>query len=962
MRMRSGFLVLTLALVLAVALPLQAQQTTGTLRGRILDPDGQPLPGVTVTVSGDALIGGSRSTVTGVSGGYNLAALPPGTYSIRAEITGFRTYVQEGLVIALGGATTINATLELSAVEETITVTGEAPVVDVTSSSLSTNFTADFIDDLPTMRNIPELIQIAPGMSASYKPGNSDRTVAFGSNQQSNNWQVDGIEVTAPETGSSWSETNFAAVEEIQVLGVGAPAEYGNVTGAVFNVVTKRGGNEFHGTANYFGQPPGLTGTNVVLTDTPYPSFERLSYNEASATIGGPIKKDAIWFFASGRYRRDDFAEPRTDPDVVKPYKNDTIDMKLSSRLGENHDLDIKGAMNWYDSPYYVGPTISPESSSGEYGTSPQWSINYRGVLSDTTFVQARYSGWWASDYFDSATGSTLPGIYDATPLGGGPAVQTQGVLWPWGYETWTNQASADMSTYAQDFLGGDHDFKFGVQYSYGGYDTQVSAGPTGTYYYQYTYRYYGAEVYEYPYWYQVVQNPFFYGGRNTNLAAFLDDSWNIGDSFTLNLGVRVDYVKGNFPEYPQLAPTGYPSDGKKPVWDTTGVVYDSKTIIDETFVSPRVGFAWTPTDSGRTVVRGSWGIYRDGNVGGNWNYPPPGVTPYEFWYLPNYPSLEGRELSFSDLPENVRYIDGLRIPQTTQYSIGLEQEMGRDMSIGAQYVYKSGENLIGWHIEGGTWEPVPYTDPHTGNQFTLLKRITSPLISKGNGPGFTAAGEIDQYWQKYSGFVLTFKKRFSDNWSLQASYTYSKSWGLIPRMLSQVQFNPFYGSTEGSNPNNYINAEQRLQADRPHMFRVQGSWALPANFNLGAMVNMQSGRAHNRQITVSGGIIGAGTQVIMSPAGENDPCGCVPTNPNSTTYEDSTGRLPFNTMVDLSLGWSARLGGSARFLIDAQIFNLFNDSSNTFYETLRIPAGAAFSPDEFQWPRRMQIRAGFEF
>lgn len=956
MRVRTSVLFTVLLLVVALAAPLEAQQTTGTLRGRIADPDGQPLPGVTVTVSGPALIGGSRDTVTGVSGGYNFASLPPGTYTIRAELSGFRTYVQEGLRVSLGTAITVDATLELSTVEETITVTGQAPVVDTTSSTLSSNFDAEFIEDLPTYRNFYDMIQQAPGMSSSYNPGGGDRTVAFGSNQQSNNWQVDGIEQTAPETGSSWADTNPDAIQEIQVLGVGAPAEYGNVTGAVFNVVTKRGGNEFHGTASAYYQGDGLTGTNVTLPGEAYPSFERIKYNEFTGTIGGPLKKDAVWFYANGRYRRDEFAEPRNDPDFQKPYKNDIVDLKLSSRLGENHDLDLKVAMNWWDSPYYVGPNIAPESSSGERGTTPQWGVNYRGVLSDTTFVQARYAGWKGTDFFDSATGSTLPAIFDATPAQGGPATESQGVMWPWSYDTWTHQASADMSTYAQDFLAGDHDFKFGVQYSYGGFDTQVSAGPTGTYYYLYTYRYnYNGNVYDYPYWYQVVQNPFVYGGRNTNFAAFVDDSWTVSDNLTINVGARLDYIKGAFPEYPELAPTGYPADGREPVWDETGVTFPSRTVLDTTVISPRLGFAWTPTDSGRTVVRGSWGIYRDGNVGGNWNYPPPGVTPYQWFYMPNYPSFDGAELVFEDLPENARFADNLKIPTTNQYSIGIEHELVQDLSIGAQYVYKDGKDLIGWNISGGTWNPVEYTDPFSGQTYTLLERVDSPILSKGNGPGFTAAGQIDQYWQKYSGVVFTLRKRFSNNWSMQASYTYSKSWGLIPRMLSQVQFNPFYGSAEGNNPNNYINAEQRLQGDRPHMFRVQGNVSLPANFELSGIINMQSGRPFNRQIRVPGSLIGDGTRVIMSPAGEDDPGA-------AAAGADSGGRLPFNTLVDLAIGWRAHLGGDAWLKLDAQIFNLFNDDSYNFYQTLIIQPGDQFSPDSFQLPRRIMIRAGVMF
>ena len=173
--------------------------------------------------------------------------------------------------------------------------------------------------------------------------------------------------------------------------------------------------------------------------------------------------------------------------------------------------------------------------------------------------------------------------------------------------------------------------------------------------------------------------------------------------------------------------------------------------------------------------------------------------------------------------------------------------------------------------------------------------------------------------------------------------------------MLSQVQFNPFYGSGEGHNPNNYINAEQRLQADRPHMFLVAANFALPANFELGTVINMQSGRAFNRQIRVPGSLIGQGTRVIMSPAGESDPGG-------GAAGADPGGRLPFNTLVDLAIGWRVNLGGSGVLKLDAQIFNLFDDDSHTFYQTLVIQPGDQFSPDSFQTPRRVMLRAGLQF
>ena len=105
-----------------------------------------------------------------------------------------------------------------------------------------------------------------------------------------------------------------------------------------------------------------------------------------------------------------------------------------------------------------------------------------------------------------------------------------------------------------------------------------------------------------------------------------------------------------------------------------------------------------------------------------------------------------------------------------------------------------------------------PFTDPFTGNQFTLLSQIVSPILRKGNAPFPNGipnfSGDTDPYWQKYQAVLLTFSKHFSNNWALNASYTWSKSEGLIPRMQSQTQFNPFYGSREGSDPNQYVNAE----------------------------------------------------------------------------------------------------------------------------------------------------------
>ncbi len=934
MRRRWVFSLLSLCLVLTLSTPALAQ-TRGTIRGRVVDADGSPLPGVLVTVSSGALIEGSRSMTTGVNGTFNFAGLAIGDYTVRAELQGFQVSENDDVRVGLEQVSTVNFELQLTGVEETVTVTGQAPVVDVTSSALSTNFNQDILDAVPTTRNFYDMIQAAPGMSNSWKQGTSDRTVAFGSNQQSNAWHVDGINNTAPETGSSWVDVNPDAIAEIQVVGVGVPAEYGNMTGGAFNIITKSGGNEFHGTGSYYGQYDSLTGTNVTLTDSAFPNFERVKYREFTGTFGGPIARDRLWFFASARSKRERYAEPRDDPSLAALTINDTYDLKLSARLSDSDFVDVTGHYDNWDFPPNPDEFTAPSALTGERGTTPSWSAKYRRIFDQDTFMEVKYGGWWADDFSLSRTNSLEPALIDYTPPGGGPTTIAGGAWWPWKYVTWNQQFSTDVSTYAQDFLSGDHDLKFGVQYSYGSYDTKVAAGATGTYYYHY-----------YGYYYQGVNDPYAYGGDNKALGLFVDDSFSIGDSFTLNVGIRGDKVTGDIPDYARLATTGAPGD-----WADTDQIIPGTRVVDWTLVSPRVGFAWLPTEDGQTVVRGSFGVYYDQNVGGNWDAPPVDPPPYQLYWLPNFTfanrDTSDRELIFEALGSDRTFDNDLKAPRALQYALGLEHQIGNDVAIGVQGVYKSTKNLIGWEWTGGAWDEVPFTDPFTGTGYTLWSQTEVPTRFKGNQPGANPTGVTEPYWQKYWGVILTFNKRMSDGWSMQASYTRSKSWGLIPRMLTDSQFNPFYGGSDGNDPNNYINANQRLQADRPHMLRLAGTVQLPGGVDLSSVINIQSGRAYNRQTRVGG--LGQGTvRVIMDPAG-------------STSQAFGELRYPTEKRVDLSAAKTFALG-DVDLKIDAQVFNLLNEDTYTLNETLVLQAGDEFLRTDFFWPRRLMLRLGLAF
>ncbi len=545
--------------------------------------------------------------------------------------------------------------------------------------------------------------------------------------------------------------------------------------------------------------------------------------------------------------------------------------------------------------------------------------------------LEFRYAGWWSDDVHDSQTGSFDEPFtnYDNDPNtfsgGVGPS---QG--YPWDYVTWREQAKFKATYYAQNFLKSQHEFKMGVQYSKGSAFTNLGIGPNGTYAYQYG-----------GYLYRAVQDPYQYGGTNQDIGIFLDDSVTVNDKLTLNVGVRYDHNTGGIPDYERLT-IGTPSISPAGNFKATGETIPGVDVVNWNLVSPRLGFAYRPLSSNKAVVRGSFGLYYDHNVIGNWDSPAPDQPTFRL-YLVDPVTGQNGELINEIASANSSFNPNLKAPQTYQYSIGYEQQVPNNMSLGVEYIYKRTSNLVGWELLGGSFEPFPFTDPlDPSNQFTLLSQVEVPLRQKGNDPGDFPGAENLDYFQRYHGVVLSFNRRYANNWGLSGSYTWSRSEGLIPRMLAQAQFNPFYGSKEGADPNNFFNAEGRLQGDRPHMFRLQGVWMLPWEIQLSTNTEFSSGRAHNRQVRVSG--LGQGPKaVIMEPGG-------------SFRYS------PIES-VDLSFGKRIRLGDQLQLRLEAWVFNLLNSDQEIDFADLQPQTSrTAFTPDQWVKPRLMQLRVGLQF
>ena len=932
MRRRRRTTCLVAAFLFLASLPIVAQ-TTGRINGRVVDVDNLPMPGVTVTISSDTLVAGDRMALAGESGAFRFTALPPGTYNVMAELDGFKVETLEGLRVAIGGTATANFFMYPEDFTEAITVSSESPLVDVTSSAKSATFSREFIENLPTTRNFYDMISVAPGVSLATE--DSDRQVAFGSNVQSNSWNIDGVETSGPETGTNWIGVNTGMIEEIQVMGIGAPAEFGNMLGAAFNVVTKSGTNQWRGALDLFWFDNGFVDSDINFEESEFSEYEQVdSFWDIALTGGGPIVKDRAWFYAGFEYWRDGHAYPGSDPALTPVQYQDRYDLKLSFRFNDKNFLDVKGGFNDWGYPAPNSAFATPSATAGEIGDDTLWGLNYQSIFSDRTYLEARYSGWKSNDDNVSQTGSLEAAYIDYTPPGGGPTLYSGGYWYPWNYDTSSDQVNLTVSHFADDFLKGDHDFKFGLQANQGDAITNIRVSETGAYYYHYDYQYeYYGYVYDYSF-VKVTQAPYYYGNEQEGWALFVDDSWSVGERLTVNLGLRFDHAVGSIPSFPRLDgnsnPTGETIPGIDPVftWDNW---------------SPRIGFAYNAGAQRQTVIRGSAGIYYDGNVGGNWNSPAPFAPGQEA-----YASTSGPDGPYDvfwwDWSAGANNVDpNLEAPKAVQFSIGAERQFKNVYSIGFLGVYKETSNQIGWEfLNDAVYEVAPTVDPVTGNVYPTWEIEEYPTTRKGNGPGYTAAGHLDDYSGKYWATILTFNRRFADWWSMQASYTYSESTGINPRAMSQYQNNPLYGSKEGSHPNQWFNVNpHNQQGDRPQMLRVQANFQLPWDLRVATSVNLQDGRPYSRQIRGDYG----------TTAGRQD-----------YFVADYNLRHGFQNLVDFSIGKDWNFPGGGRLKTDLQFFNLLNNTATDWFETLILDEGESFIPNYWIKPRRLMLRVGVEF
>ena len=938
------------AVLAALASPLLAQRTTGGISGVVKDASGAVLPGATVSVSGENIVG-SQTAHTNDEGFYRFLGLPPGEYQVSFALSGFKTVTLRGLRVALGSTVEASASMEISQLQEQVEVIGEAAVVDTTSNEVGTNFDRNWVENAPLRRfSFFDLVAAAPGSLQGGDNADSFRTMVYGSSYDENSFQVDGVDITDNFFNEALAEPNIDAIEEVEVLSLGAPAEYGNLTGAVYNIVTRQGTNEFHGDLNAFFQTDGLTSDNTEGLRNPDGTFldacpsdadpdgrcpwTRDKYTDFTVQLGGPVVKDKLWFFASYANQRDYYYDVGVDTDrslnAIRA-RTDRYFFKLNWQLDPNHK--VVGTFHLDDKEDDNGLDLisSPSTAWTRTAKTPTPGLAYTGVLSDKTVLDVRYSGFYGDvngGPTDPGQPRDLPRFYDIDT-----GLISGGHYYWYELSPKRTTVTAKVSHLADDFLGAGHDFRFGVQYS--------SAQAGGLYGYNDLVLTYNLSYPGYGYGYQ--RQPFSYSGDTRGVGIFVDDTVRLSDRLSLNLGVRYDWNKAFSAAQDELDEFGSP----------TGTSFPQTDYFTWKSFSPRLGFNWRVTADGKTALKGHWGRYHRAIATGEFaNVIGPSIKPI-FVGPYNLDTGQFEDLVFSEGSENLGVSPDYDSPYTDQYILSLEREIVRGFGANLNYVHKSGRNYAGWEEIAGQYVQIPFvddlgTDP-TGRTLQISQLVSDPgerQFRIRNQPALDTSVDA---------VSLGLVRPFANNWQLSASATWLRAEGGLQEgqggageagsgvgitQRGGLQFRDF-----GKNPNNFVNAQGRLRSDVEWQFKVQVVYQLPAGFLVSANFTSRSGAHLIRRTRVSADITGIpeSNVLLLQPRGEN-------------------GRLDGVTLLDFRLQKDFRLSEDVRFSVFADALNLFNTDVTQTVQSSNVTSSVFNYPLRPVDPRRVMLGAKLRF
>ena len=898
-------LLVILGVLLSIPVSTFAQSTNATIDGTIRDDQGGVLPGATVTVT-NASTGLTRSITTGERGSYRVSELPPGRYSIRVEMPGFAAVERQDVVLALGGNLTLNIDMKLATVQESVTVTGQAPVIETSQKSLETNISPAEVDDLPVKgRQFVDLALLAPGVTIDTASANSATdSISFGGfNEQFKSLWLEGVDINDEVTGggsglSNASRHTFSqeSVQEFQIVANQYSVEFGRSGSGVINILTKSGTNRLGGRAYYFLRDDAFDKPNAFATGkVPF------RQQQFGGTLGGPIAQDRVHYFAS--YERqiyDDvvtvnipafvlpaITDPRTE--VPRPLRQHNFFGKLTATLSPRHYLSATGMYGNQDRKAQdLGGNIAGDGGFDEKAHDVYIAGAITSVFTNNFTNQLRLA---YSDAVKDRLPSGEPGpriIFPSISFG-------QATNFPQTREQ-LNYIVMNTMNYHREGRGGTHDVK-------GGFEVNISRGPrtintafNGEFLFTQDQLPVAGVPSTYPARYRTATGSGALDRDVDMYAFFLEDNWRVRRGLTLSAGLRYDlqFLRGDLEGEP--VPTDIPPeefyvrfvDG-----DLSGrnwMAYPN----DFNNVGPRVGFAWDPRDDGRMVVRGGYGVFFDQiwtNDTGNvvQNYPnvftqqlanDARVTNIPNTFFPNTPPLSLLSATGSTAVQ-VPNRDA-ESPSTQQTSIGVQRQVGANTSVSADYIH-----VLGLHFRRAFNANARRPD----GTFPLLRSGT--VITVGDYGNRIHSDQVQ----------LKFERRMANNFSLRTSYTYMKVFQFLETAVDKTNLDADWGPAAN---------------DTRHRFVVSSVYRLPFDIQLGTIVTAMSAPPYN----ITTGVDSNGDRDI-----------------NERPIENGTMIPPFSARgdnyftIDLRTSRSFRLGGERRIEVLWEMFNVTNTENFGGYD-----------------------------
>jgi hypothetical protein len=781
-----------------------AQGLTGSLIGTVNDGQGGVLPGATVRVSSAALIGGPLTLTTNEKGQLRFSTLPPGSYALDIEMARFASYHEAD--IRIGGGATIERTavLRLAGVEESIVVEGAGSHIDARDPGFGTRFGPDDINAIPVRRfSMFDFIRAAPGVSATSPGSASANSVSvFGSGTNENTFLIDGTNFTCPCSGEARAEPGIGFIQEVQVQSVGASAEFGNMQGAVVNVVTRQGGERFLYDASYYGQAAGLTSQPIrrpMSGSASETGFQRARYRDLTSNLGGPVLRDRLWFFAGYQYLRDYDSQPGTDPAFPRVYEQDKVFAKLTWRLAPGWQLLQSVHHESWENP--ESPTLVKPFEATQRRRASVPAVTFGHLMrtaSPNTVWDLRAGRYtWSQQNEPNSGNRTTTGRFDRRTGVFSSAPQTYG-----GLTLIRTTGKGTINHYQPGLLGADHQWRAGGQLEKGEHRLPTII-PGGV-------RFVDNDGTPFQ---SISSAPSNVGGAFIAASGFLSDAITVGSALTINAGVRFDHSRAISQDVPLLDPEGRETD------DT---VAGLGTLYTWNVWSPRLGVTWKLSADGRTVMRGSYGRFNQGVLTGELSPFHPAAAPTT---TATFDPATGTYITTSvvDPKRNLQLDATIRPPHTDEYSIGVDRQVGRHVAVAIAYVRKHGTDFIGWTDIGGQYREETRTLPDG-------RALPVTVLVNGTAARRFLLTNPENYALKYNGVVMALEKRRAHGWQGFGSYTWSRAAGLqaasgttaAGAQTSTISAPTFV--TFGQDPNSLTNARGRMPNDRPHMFRVMGS------------------------------------------------------------------------------------------------------------------------------------------